>query len=334
MRVRYGLAVLAGLGLAAYTTVSPAATATVTTTTGVVTHGSITTTDNTIGWLLTCPLSHRLPDDPITAPGAPGGAHLHDFTGNASVDANSTVASMEDIANTESNAAFHGDQATPGTSCNTPSYRPGTAGDTAAYWRPVLYANGEPVTPTVKDQLYYRAKPTFGTDFSPIPQDARLIVGNHGATSTDDNPALSDGHLWWECAGITDVHYQLPPNDCAGGSILQNVVFPSCWDGGPMDHTGPRGTDNNHFAYAVHGTCPPGFGVKVPQLSEKFKYDGIPPGADLAFSADPGSSELSPAYTAHADFWNTWRPAALAYLVEHCINAEISCGTNPITPLE
>jgi hypothetical protein len=100
-----------------------------------------------------------------------------------------------------------------------------------------------------------------------------------------------------------------------------------------MDHKGPHGTDNLHFAYAAGGVCPKGFSVKVPQLSEKFKYDNIPAGSVLRFSADPGSDMLMPTYTAHADFWNTWNPVSLQYLVTKCINAQISCGTNPITPL-
>jgi hypothetical protein len=319
------LTVLAGAG--------NAATSTVKTASGVTTHGSINTTENTVGWLLTCALSHRLPDDPITAPGRSGGAHLHDFTGNASTSAASTLSSMEDLANTASNATQNNGTAAAGTSCNLPTFSPGTGGDTAAYWRPVLYANGKPLTSTTKDQLYYRAKPTFGTGFKAIPQDARLIVGSHMATSLDGNAALRDGHLYWECSGVSNVHYKLPPNNCKGGSILENVVFPSCWDGTAMDHTGPNGTDNNHFAYAAGNACPSNFAVKVPQLSEKFKYDNVPAGAALAFSADPGMKDLSPGYTAHADFWNTWRPAALQYLVDKCINAKLSCGTNPVTPL-
>jgi hypothetical protein len=320
------VAVLALAGLPA-----DAATTVVVTKTGVRTHGSISTTSSTIGWLLTCPLSHRLADDPITAPGVAGGAHLHDFTGNASTNANSTVASMEDPANFRVADQYNGANLTPGTSCSMSTFAPGTVGDTAAYWRPTLYANGKPVTPTVKDQLYYRAKPTFGTGFQPIPQDARLIVGTHSATSVATNPALVDEHLYWECNGQTSTHYQLPPSNC--GSILENVVFPSCWDGKAMDHTGPHGTDNGRFAYAVNGACPTGFGVKIPQLSEKFKYDNIPSGALLQFSADPGEDTLAPTYTAHADFWNTWNPVSLQYLVTNCINAKISCGTNPITPL-
>ncbi len=307
-----------------------ASTKVVTTKTGVRTHGSIATTESTVGWLLTCPISHRLADDPITAPGLPGGAHLHDFTGNASTNARSTLASMEAQTNNAVAEDFLGASLAPGTSCASSTFSPGTIGDTAAYWRPTLYANGKPVTPTVKDQLYYRAK-TLKGNFQPIPQDARLIVGSHDATSVETNPALRDEHLYWECSGRSDKHYPLPPTNCS--SILQNVVFPACWDGRPMDHQGPHGTDNQRFTYAVGSVCPPGFPVQVPQLSEKFKYDHIPAGAKLALSADPGSAALMPMYTAHADFWNTWNPVALQYLVTNCLNARISCGTNPITPL-
>ena len=302
----------------------------VTTKTGVRTHGSIKTSASTVGWLLTCALSHRLPDDPITAPGQRGGAHMHDFTGNASIDANSTLKSMEDPANNAVADKFNGGQVKSGTSCNMSTYDGGTAGDTAAYWRPTLYANGQPVTSTVKDQLYYRAKTLSGT-FSPIPQDARIIVGSHAATSVATNPALVEEHIYWECNGDSDEHYQTPPNHCS--SILENVVFPSCWDGRAMDHRGLHGTDNQHFTYPDDSACPAAYPVQMPQLSEKFKYDHIPTGATLSFSADPGMAGLMPTYTAHADFWNTWNPVAMQYLVTNCLNAHISCGTNPVTPL-
>jgi hypothetical protein len=33
------------------------------------------------GWLVACPFSHSLPDDPIVYPGQPGMSHMHDFFG-------------------------------------------------------------------------------------------------------------------------------------------------------------------------------------------------------------------------------------------------------------
>jgi len=310
------------------------AASTRTTSTGVSTHGETKSTKDTIGWLLTCRLSHSLPDDPIVHPGVPGAAHLHDFWGNASTNARSTYRSQEALGNTALADADLGRSTGSGTSCNVHAFAPGTAGDTASYWAPALYANGMRVPPDAKAQLYYRAKPTFGTGFVPIPTDARLIVGNHAATDLAGNPGLTGGHIYWECSGHTSRHYLLPPTDCT--HLLVNIVFPSCWNGGPMDHSGPNHTDNERFAYAVGGRCPAAFPIKVPQLSEKFKYTVPSTGMRLELSADstmgmPGM--LSPTFTMHADFWNTWQPAALQYLVDRCINAQISCGTNPVTPV-
>lgn len=328
-RQRLSLAVLAvAVALAGPAPTASAEAKTVTTKTGVATHGSITTKDDTIGWLLTCPVSHSLPDDPILYPGHAGHgmAHLHDFTGNASTNADSTLASMQHPENRAPKDEYTGSDVQAGTSCNLPTFAPGTAGDTAAYWRPALYVNGVKITPTVKDQLYYRAKPTYGTGFEPIPDDARLIVGSANATSVETNQALVDGRIYWE-----DDDGEKSTTAPSSSSFLLNVVFPSCWDGKPMDHA-QGGTDNHHFAYAVNGKCPKGFGVKVPQLSEKFKYSDVPSGKrELASMNSP--TGRAPTYTAHADFWNTWDPTALAYLTDKCINAEISCGTNPITPL-
>jgi hypothetical protein len=251
---------------------------------------------------------------------------MHDFTGNASTRAGSTYESMTDAANHVSKTTYTAAEVRAGTSCHLPQFSPGTAGDTAAYWRPALYVDGQRVIPTVKDQLYYRAKPTFGTDFKAIPPDARLIVGNANATSVETNQALVDGHIYFECSGKK---YTTVPN-CS--SFLMNVVFPSCWDGKPMDHASPNGTDNHHFAYAVSGQCPAGFPVKVAQLSEKFKYNNVPAGVREFASMTP--TGRAPTYTAHADFWNTWNQKALEYLTDKCLNAQQSCGTNPLTPLE
>lgn len=290
------------------------------------THGSISTSKDTVGWLLTCPVSHSLPADPIVYPNMVGMAHLHDFTGNASTSANSTLRSMVDPHNQKPKDGYTGVRTQQGTSCDLSTYAPGTAGDTAAYWRPALYVNGVKITPTVKDQLYYRAKPTYGTGFQPIPQDARLIVGNSAARSVPENPALAAEQIYWE--DPSGHKAATAPNS---SSFLLNVVFPSCWDGRPMDHAGSGHTDNHHFAYAVNSRCPSGFAVKVAQLSEKFKYDNVPAGTrELASMTASGRA---PTWTAHADFWNTWDATALQYLTERCLNAQLSCGTNPITPL-
>src|SRR4051794_35405056 len=42
-----------------------------------------------------CFYSHTLPDDPIVHPNMPGASHQHDFFGNDSTNASSTLDSME-----------------------------------------------------------------------------------------------------------------------------------------------------------------------------------------------------------------------------------------------
>jgi hypothetical protein len=305
------------------------------TTTGVITHGDIVSNADSIGWLLVCTPSHTLPDDPIKFPGHPGASHLHDFWRNASTTGSSTLATQEASSNDAVQNTYVGSNTAAGTSCDLSTYA-GTA-DTASYWAPTVYANGVQIVPDDKAELYYRAKPVFNTNFVPFPQDARLVVGNHDATSVASNPALVSDALHFECDGDTAHHYTAPPTTCT--TWLMIITFPSCYDGGPMDHTGPIGTDNERFTYASNandGTCPSNFPISVPTLSERFEYTVPTTGMDIEFSADPTgpmAGMLMPTYTAHADFWNTWQPAALRYLVTHCINAQISCGTNPIVPV-
>jgi hypothetical protein len=49
-------------------------------------------TDPSFG--IRCDFSHRNSDDPIVHPGNPGAAHSHDFFGNTSTDAFSTLESL------------------------------------------------------------------------------------------------------------------------------------------------------------------------------------------------------------------------------------------------
>lgn len=273
----------------------------VVTSTGVVTHGSIESNANTVGWLLMCSYSHSNQDDPIVHPGQPGASHQHDYFGNQSAAAASTYASMT---------------AAP-TSC-------GTAADTAGYWQPSVQvlANGTWTTLVpnqVRQQVYYRARYPSGTLVETIPADLRVTVGNASAATAADNPALASGAIYWECYGTTTVHYQAPPLACSGtDTILENVQMPSCWDG-VLTHQ----NDTAHVTNTPPDAgCPAAFPHALPRISLKVKYQvGHPDAVRLS----SGNS-----YSAHADFWNTWRQPGLDYLVARCINAGISCGTDPI----
>jgi hypothetical protein len=122
---------------------------------------------NTVIVKLHCDFSHAAQDDPIVFPGMPGAAHVHNFYGNATTDAFSTLESL-----------------TPGPStCNVP-------GDNAGYWVPQAYLYGVPlIAPNVAEywrnegRSYVVAPPTGmqyvarvvkwgctnGSDGSPLP---------------------------------------------------------------------------------------------------------------------------------------------------------------------
>jgi hypothetical protein len=270
----------------------------VTTSTGVRTHGAIKSTKYTVGWLLECKYSHTAKDDPIVHPNMPGMAHNHDFFGNATTNANSTITSM--LASTS-------------TTCDT-------AADTAGYWAPALLVSGKTVSPkTTSQQIYYRSRYASGVVIEPIPTDLRIVVGNMNAKSVAENPALSSGAIVWECHG-SDKKYSTPPS-CGDQYLVENVQFPSCWDG-VLTHK----DDSAHMTYvAEDGRCPAKFSHPLPRISLKIKY---PVASSSAITLASGST-----FTAHADFWNAWQPAGIRYLVDKCLNAGISCGTSPIAPM-
>ncbi len=246
-------------------------------------------------FVLRCLYSHSLMDDPIVAPGQPGAFHMHDFFGNTSVDAFSTMESM----------------LAAGTTCRVPS-------DTAGYWAPTAYLNGEQVTPTVMRIYYLGSK--RGT-VETFPPGLQMIAGNRFAESPEDNP-----HVAWYCGATTDVKTPLEgePYDCGPWSshsfvdgIIAVIDFPNCWNG-----TGLRPED---VVYPVNGVCPIGFRHVLPRISERVHYgimNPLNPDGTMALTLSSG-----PTHTLHADFWNTWQQERLDQLVNDCIVAKVHCGS-------
>jgi hypothetical protein len=246
-------------------------------------------------FVLRCTYSHTLADDPIVFPGQPGASHAHDFFGNTGVDAFSTMASM-----------LAGE-----TTCRVPS-------DTAGYWAPQAYLNGVPITPTVM-RIYYLG-PKTGT-VETIPPGLQIIGGSREAASPADNP-----HVSWGCGQTKAVKTPREdlPYDCTPWAehafvdgIVASIDFPSCWNGSGL---GP-----DAVAYPVNGFCPAGFPHVIPKLSERVHFgimNPLNPDGSLAFTLSSG-----PAYTLHADFWNTWQQERLDQLVADCLVARVHCGS-------
>jgi hypothetical protein len=191
-----------------------------------------------VNFTSTCRFSHQNSDDPIVYPDQPGKSHLHQFFGNDSTDAYSTLGSM----------------LTSTTSCRRPA-------DTAGYWTPALLDGATPVTPLAVT-VYYRRGTLRGV--RPFPAGFKMIAGDSHATTPQSLRVT-----YWNCgvgAGVPDS--SSIPTCPAGSNLRLHVRFPSCWDGQNLDSADHK----SHMAYAVGHRCPADHPVAVPAISLIAKY--------------------------------------------------------------
>jgi hypothetical protein len=245
-------------------------------------------------FVIRCRYSHTLMDDPIVDPGNPGASHSHDFFGNVTTDAYSTVASM--LAG--------------GTTCRAVS-------DTAGYWTPTVSIGDTLIRPTIM-KIYYLGDPDLGVES--IPSGLQMIGGDKAATTPEENP-----HVQWYCGekGVVKTPRESQPYDCTPYSsypfvdgVVAVVDMPSCWDG--------AGLTPEHVQYSVGGSCPSGWHT-LPRLSERVHLgvmDPLDAAGDVALTLASG-----PYWTMHADFWNTWQQARLDDLVNRCLDQHVHCGS-------
>lgn len=217
-----------------------------------------------------CDFSHRLHDDPIVFPGQHHASHSHEFFGNHTTDANSTVDTLLAGA----------------TTCDP-------ASDLSSYWAPTLYdAQGQEIA-TEKATFYYLVNIDNPATLQPFPLGLKMIAGNPKATTPNEA-----AHIKWSCLGAPDSS----TGDfvtCPANSKLELLVnYPDCWDGQQLDSADHK----SHMAYSAGGACPATHPVAVPALQFKLRY-ATAGGAGMKLSSGAG-------YTVHADFFNAWEPAA------------------------
>ncbi|MFG2194124.1 DUF1996 domain-containing protein [Streptomyces sp. NPDC048639] len=244
-----------------------------------------------------CYSSHRKGDDPIVFPGEAGRSHIHEFYGNRTANASSTLESLS-----------------AGTTNCSPQV------DLSSYWTPTLYKNGAPVAPE-KVTVYYQGI-TDHTRAVAHPRGLRYVVGNALATDPDQNPAAR-----WSCVGQAASSRDFM--NCPAGTKLENYLdFPTCWDGKNLDSKNHR----DHMAYATGQTCPSTHPVVVPRLELLITYPVNGGGLGLAGTRNGTNVTDAPGYTFHGDFFNAWDENELKRRVTTCINGGYICGTdgNPI----
>jgi hypothetical protein len=247
-----------------------------------------------------CFSSHRRGDDPIVRPGQPGASHIHEFFGNRTANASSTLQSL---------------------SLGTTNCDPKV--DLSSYWTPTLYKNGQPVAPE-SVTVYYQGI-TNPRGAVAVPRGFKYVVGNALATSPDQNPSAR-----WSCVGYPAASRDFM--NCPPGSKLETYLdFPTCWDGVRLDSPNHR----DHMAWGiggVGGTCPSTHPVAVPRLELLITYPVNGGGLTLGGTRNGVNVTNAPGYTFHGDFFNAWDARELQRRVTNCINAGYICGTdgNPI----
>jgi hypothetical protein len=181
-----------------------------------------------------CPLARQAADDPIVFPRRPGVSHDHDFFGNRSTDAYSTLASLRGA----------------GTTCHIEA-------DRSAYWAPALYDDGVRVKPELA-QVYYRAGQKDHRTIEPFPAGLKVI-------------AFDSSRSRWLCLGGPTAETSNTPPTCGAGKYLGiRIVFPDCWDAKYLDVPDHR----SHMAYGTYDGCPASHPAPVPQISMDVRYLG------------------------------------------------------------
>ena len=196
----------------------------------------------------TCLYSHSTPDDPIVHPGLAGASHLHDFFGNTTTSAGSTVESL-----------LAGE-----TTCRRRL-------DTAAYWTPALYDAGQVVKPRAV-LAYYLTRGKDPVTIRPFPAGLRVVA------------SAAQDRVEWACIGRNGdrvVSTTGAPNCRTGEELVVRIFFPDCWDGISLDSADHR----SHMAISTRGACPSSHPVPVPMLRLGFRYPRTNGGGDVTLAS-------------------------------------------------
>ncbi len=239
-----------------------------------------------VNFVGSCAFSHMAMDDPIVYPRQPGASHDHSFVGNTTTNAFSTLRTLRAGSST----------------CKR-------GGETAAYWMPTLLLNGQMVAPSTAT-IYYRRKTR--APVRAFPAGFKMIAGNRQASAPQGMQIT-----FWNCGAASTVPASTEVPTCPNTraqSLRLHVNFPSCWDGRHFDSADHQ----SHVAYAVRGACPASHPVALPAISLIYRYP-ITGGSDVTLSSGGR-------YSAHADFFNSWRQGRLVSLVNNCLNALRHCA--------
>ncbi|MFG1895498.1 DUF1996 domain-containing protein [Micromonospora zamorensis] len=248
-----------------------------------------------------CQYSHRLPDDPIVAPGLPGASHMHSFVGNKAVDANTVAGDLTKFT---------------ATSCKPVQ-------DHSAYWVPTLYDNatGKPVE-TTGFRVYYRSLAKNSTGQMPMPNGLRMISGD--AKKKKPTPRGATGQFYCAFYGPGDLDGIARSTNgnwpiCGGDATLHFMMqFPDCWDGRHLDSPNHK----DHVAYGSGNACPTSHPVRIPAITFDIRYPAKGTPAGYYLSSDKEGKSAS---SMHGDAFVMWDVDTMNKRTRNCVLGRRTC---------
>ncbi|WP_181256696.1 DUF1996 domain-containing protein [Merismopedia glauca] len=244
-----------------------------------------------------CFYSHMNYDDPIVFPNQIGASHLHTFFGNTKTNANSTYQSLTTSGNS---------------TCE------GGIANRSAYWVPtVMTATGNPVPPSFL-LVYYKSFTT--STVKNIPNALRMVAGSSKAQNAQD-PKVT----FWECRNPSNVVVGTGasiPNCPKNSTLKLRVNFPICWDGFNLDSTDHK----SHVSYGVKGKCPLSHPVNIPNVGFLVQWNVTTNSTTgWRLSSDMYDQSIPGGYSAHADWFEGWKPEIRTTWFENCLRGSKDC---------
>jgi Domain of unknown function (DUF1996) len=249
-----------------------------------------------------CTFSHMNFDDPIVFPGQPGRSHLHSFFGNTALTGNTTAA----------NITTGGNSTCLGGTINR-----------SGYWVPSIIdtLDGRPVAPSFAVIYYKRSSWESSIQIKSLPPGLRMIAGD--ATRKEPYAAWWDSPSWWGCNRPDGSEYGGEPQSvypCADGdTVVLTVNFPQCWDGLNLDSPDHK----SHMAYG-RNSCPASHPKSIPNITIIVRW----PAKNVVrwrVASDNYESSKPAGYSAHADWFNGWKPDAADAWLKGCNAAGLDC---------
>lgn len=251
-----------------------------------------------------CFYSHMAADDPLVAPGVPGGSHLHTFFGNTGLNAFSNADSIRNSGDS--------------------TCRGGTA-NRSGYWVPsIIDGNtGEAIVPEFLIAYYKTGYAGVQPGaVNTMPEGLRMIAGDARASGPSGLPHWQRPTAWscaFDAAGNgTGASDEMP--QCSSGQMVKMMIsFPQCWDGRNLDSADHK----SHMAYSDNG-CPATHPVALPQVTFNV-YWTVPDGGNSSWRLTSDMYSGPAGYSAHGDWWNGWDPAVMQTFVDNCLRPGLNC---------